>query len=535
MKNLLLALILFATSSFLAFADEGHHHEDLTPEQVGTVHFPVSCSPTVQKPFERGVALLHSFWYEEAQREFEDISRQDPKCAMAYWGVAMSLWHQLWNHPDETTIKNANQAIAKGEALKPKTPRERDYLAAIATVYHDSGKLDYQARATAYSEAMDRLHQKYPDDREAATFYALSLLASEPDSDKTYVNRKKAAAVLEPLFSSEPDHPGVAHYLIHSYDKPELAERGIPAARRYAKVAPAAPHALHMPSHIFARRGLWQDDIDSNLASIAATRKTAAMHMGGEGHQFHAIDFLVYAYLQSGRDEDAKKVIEEVKNMPQMKDMYGMGYDPHISSLVALEAAYPMETHRWADAAKLEPLDGAPLGDSAVSYWARGIGAARSGDVGAARKDLAKLEDIHTQLVEQKKKSVAESVDHDRQQVLAWITFAEGNHEQALSLLRPLAEKDDGVSEVSEQIPATEMLADMLLEMKRSDEALTQYEADLKLNPNRLDGLSGAARAAAMAGKVDKASQYQAELQKLCAGSQAERCQGDSSHSSPGQ
>jgi tetratricopeptide (TPR) repeat protein len=508
---------------------------DLTPQQLGTVHFPISCAAAVQKPFERGVALLHSFWYEEAQKEFEDISRQDPPCAMAYWGDAMSLWHQLWNHPDETTIRNANEALAKAEARKPHTQRERDYLAAIATFYRDSSKLDYQKRATAYSKAMERMHQRYPDDREAATFYALSLLASEPDDDKTYLNRKKAAAVLEPLFRAEPDHPGVAHYLIHSYDKPELAELGIPAARRYAKLAPAAPHALHMPSHIFARRGLWQDDIDSNLASIAATRKTAAMHMGGEGHQFHAIDFLVYAYLQSGRESEALKVIQEVKNMSPMKDMYGMGYDPHVSTLVALQAAYAMELHHWSDAAKLVPVEGASLKDDSVTYWARGIGAARSGDLARAHKDLAQIEDIHTKLVAEKKNSPAAAVDHDRQEVLAWIQHAEGKHDEAIGLLRTLAANDDGVSDASDQLPAAEMLADMLLDLKRAEDALTAYELDLKLNPNRLDGLAGAARAAEMAGKTQKASQYQAELQKLCAGSQAERCQGSTAHAAPGQ
>jgi tetratricopeptide (TPR) repeat protein len=259
------------------------------------------------------------------------------------------------------------------------------------------------------------------------------------------------------------------------------------------------------------------------------------MHMGGEGHQFHAIDFLVYAYLQLGRDADARKVIDEVKNMSQMKDMYGMGYDPHISSLVALEAAYPLELHRWTDAAKLQPIAGAALGDNSITYWARGIGAARSGDLANARKDLSQIEEIHKTLVAQKKKSFAERVDKDRQEVLAWIDYAEGKHDEAVKLLQSVAENEDGVSDVSDQIPATEMLADMLLELKRSDEALANYEADLKLNPNRLNGIAGAAQAAEMAGKAEKASHYEADLQRLCAGSQSERCQPGSSHAAPGQ
>jgi hypothetical protein len=298
MKRIALAFTAVVLFTVGALADEGHHHEDLTTAQLGTVHFPISCAAAVQKPFERGVALLHSFWYEEAEKEFEQIAKDDPQCAMAHWGIAMSIWHQLWNHPDEAIVKRGQAQVTKAKSLHAKTDRERGYLAAMDAFYRGK-KRDYQDRANTYSKAMETAFQRYPDDREAAAFYALSLLAAEPDNDTTFANRKQAAAVLEKLFAAEPDHPGVAHYLIHSYDKPQLAELGLPAARRYAKIAPAAPHALHMPSHIFARLGLWQDDIDSNLASIAATRKTAALHMGGEGHQFHAMDFLVYAYLQS--------------------------------------------------------------------------------------------------------------------------------------------------------------------------------------------------------------------------------------------
>ena len=516
-------------------ADQGTHHEELSPEQVGTVHFPVSCSPQVAQPFERAVALLHSFWYEEAQKEFEDVSRRDPQCAMAFWGIAMSLWHQLWNHPDASTSKNAAEDLQKAERLNPKTQRERDYIEAIALFYQEPDPNHYHERATRYADAMEQMYRKYPQDREAAAFYALSLLASEPDSDTSNVNRKKAAAILEKLFAVEPDHPGVAHYLIHSYDKPELAELGLAAARRYAKIAPAAPHALHMPSHIFARLGLWQDDIESNLASIAATRKTAAMHMGGEGHQFHAIDFLVYAYLQCGRDADAQRVIEDVKAMRQSHDMYGMGYDQHISTLVALEAAYALERHEWAEAAKLVPVKGAQLADNSITYWARGIGAARSGNVSQARKALAEIEAIHKKQSEPRQKPSADAVERDRDEVLAWIEHGEGKDKEAVELLRTLAEKEDGVSDVSDQIPASEMLADMLLEVQRPQEALSEYQADLKRNRNRLNGLHGAAQAAESAGRAAQASQYRAELLKLCSGSSAERCQLGSPHSAPGQ
>src|SRR5271165_3581349 len=279
MRKLIWILCVGAAISGAAVADEGHHHEELTPEQLGTVHFPVSCTPDAQKSFEKGVALLHSFWYEEAEKTFLDAQRQDPACAMAYWGQAMSLWHQLWDQPKAATINRGLAELNKADIAKAKTGRERDYIQALRAFYSNSKKEDHEARARAYSAAMEKVYQKYPDDHEAAAFYALSLLASEPDNDTTFANRKQAGAILEKLFAEEPNHPGIAHYLIHTYDKPQLAELGLPAARRYAQIAPFAPHEVHMPSHIFARVGLWQDDIDSNLASIAATRKTAAMHM----------------------------------------------------------------------------------------------------------------------------------------------------------------------------------------------------------------------------------------------------------------
>src|SRR5260221_13494857 len=318
MKRIAL-LVLSCLFTLSAFADDEkgdkdhHHNEDLTDTQLGTVHFPISCAESVKKRFARGVALLRSFWYEEAEKEFLDIAKDDPNCAMAHWGVAMSIWHQLWNDPDEKVITRGRDEVNAAKKLSAKdTPRENAYIAAAAAFYSDS-KSDHAARARAYSDAMKKVYESYPDDHEAAVFYALSLLASEPHHDETFANRKAAAAILEKFFATEPDHPGVAHYLIHSYDKPQLAQLGIPAARRYAQVAPAAPHALHMPSHIFARVGLWQDDINSNLASVAATPKTVAIHKGGEGHQLHAMDFLVYAYLQSGREADAAKVIDEIR------------------------------------------------------------------------------------------------------------------------------------------------------------------------------------------------------------------------------
>jgi tetratricopeptide (TPR) repeat protein len=501
--------------------DEGHHHEEITQEQLGTVHFPISCAPAEQKAFEKGVALLHSFWYPEARKAFQELEKQDPKCAMAYWGEAMSMWHQLWEHPSGDTIKQAQATLKKGDEAKPQTARERDYIAAIEKFY--SSDKDYYARADAYSDAMQKVYQKYPDDHEAAAFYALSLLAAEPENDTTFANRKKAGQVLQPLFDSEPNHPGVAHYLIHTYDKPQLAQLGLPAAQRYAKIAPAAPHALHMPSHIFARLGLWQEDIDSNLASIAATRKTAAMNMGGASHQFHAMDFLIYAYLQNGHDADAKKLIEEVQGMGSMKEMDDMG-DERTYTLVVGTARYPLELHRWADAASLKPLPDTTLRENSITYGARIVGAARSGNVAQAKKDLKELDNIHQKLLDNKRNEAAESVELERKASVAWIDFAEGKKDAAIAAMREAAAMEEARGDRSDAaLPAREMLADMLLEMKRPDEALVEYQADLKFYPNRFNGLYGAGQAAELAGKHSQAAEYYALLVKSCEGATSDR------------
>ncbi|MGA7473311.1 MAG: hypothetical protein WBW60_11325 [Candidatus Sulfotelmatobacter sp.] len=521
------ALFFFATFASTALADDEqtqHHHEDLTTTQLGTVTFPVSCAPDVQKPFERGVALLHSFWYEEAEKEFQQIAIDDPHCVMAHWGVAMSLWHQLWNNPDAKVIQRGLDEVHEAKTTDgPTTAREKAYIAAIATFYNNSKKLNHEARAKAYSDAMKKVYESYPDDHEAAAFYALSLLASEPHDDETFANRMQAAAVLENLFAIEPDHPGVAHYLIHAYDKPQLAQLGLPAARRYAQIAPAAPHALHMPSHIFARVGLWQDDINSNLASIAATRKTAAMHMGGEGHQFHAMDFLVYAYLQSGREADAQKVIDEVKAMPKMKSMYGDDFDPQTNALTKFPAIYDLELRHWSDAAVLQVVPGSLRGDQSITYWARAIGAARSGNLAQAHKDLEQIEAIRKEFVAEKKTEYAEAVGEDYQEAAAWVAHAEGKDEEAITGLRVLADKTDKLGDEPEGIPAREQLADMLLEAKRPQQALAEYQTDLRLNPNRFNGLYGAARAAEAAGKQADATEYYALLLKICDGSNSTR------------
>jgi hypothetical protein len=527
MKRLACLLLFVSLFTFGAFADDDHdhqHHEGLTETQLGTVHFPVSCAASVQKPFARGVALLHSFWYEEAEKEFVQIAKDDPHCAMAHWGVAMSIWHQLWNQPDAKVIARGLDEVNTARRLAEKaTPREKAYIAAIVAFYSDAEKLDHAARAKAYSDAMKKVYESYPDDHEAAAFYALSLLASEPHNDESFANRKQAAAILEKLFATEPDHPGVAHYLIHAYDKPQLAQLGIPAARRYAQVAPAAPHALHMPSHIFARVGLWQDDINSNLASVAATRKTAAMGMGGEGHQFHAMDFLFYAYLQSGREADARALMDEVKAMPEMHDMYGVGFDPHLATEAQFAVLYPLEMRDWATAASLTPVAVPGTAQDSTGYWAKAIGAAHLHQTEEVKKDVSAIEAIHQKFVSEKKKDFAEATENDLKQAQAWLAFAEGKYDDAVETLRPVADKEDALGDEPQGIPTREMIAEILLEAKRPQQALAEYQTDLKFNPNRFNGLYGAARAAEAAGKQSEASEYYALLLKDCAGSNSTR------------
>ena len=521
MRKLIWLLCLAAVFCGAALADEGHHDE-LTQEQLGTVRFSVSCTPEAQKTFGKGVALLHSFWYEEAEKTFLGVEKQDPKCAMAHWGVAISLWHQLWDQPNAATIQRASEELKKAEKThsKAETARERDYIAALQAFYSNSEKLDHGARARAYSAAMEKVYERYPDDHEAAAFYALSLIASEPDNDTTFANRKKAGAILEKLFALEPNHPGIAHYLIHTYDKPQLAELGLPAARRYAQIAPFSPHAVHMPSHIFARVGDWPDSIKSNLASIAATHHAAAMHMGGEGHQFHAMDFLIYAYLQIGREDEAAKVIDEVKSMPAMEMA---GRDMHAFAMSKFPAMYALELHRWTDAANLEVIANATPDDRAYTYWAKAIGAARSGDQAAAKKDLAEIETIHTDYVASHKTYMAEDTERLEQEASAWVLHGDGKDNDATAALRKVADHEDAVGAEQTSMPAREMLADMLIEMHHPEQALAEYEGDLKFNPNRFHGLYGAAHAAELAGQPSEATKYYALLVKTCDGSNSAR------------
>jgi hypothetical protein len=331
-------------SLFLSAAFAQHEHPAGRAERLGKVSFPVSCVPSVQQQFSSAVAMLHSFWYEKANETFSAVAEKDPTCGMAYWGIAMTYYHQVWSPPGPADLKAGSAFMEKAKQVGAKTQRERDYIAAIDAFYKDSDKIDHGTRALAYERAMEQLQTRYPDDHEAAIFHALALLATAPPTDKTYVNQKKAGAILEPLFVEEPEHPGIAHYLIHAYDYPPLAQGALDAARRYAKIAPDSPHALHMPSHIFTRLGLWQESIDSNLVSAASAKKN-----NSPGNELHAKDYLIYAYLQGAQDREAKGALESPPlgrpDDPQyMNWLYATGTSP---------ARYAVERHRWAEATAL--------------------------------------------------------------------------------------------------------------------------------------------------------------------------------------
>jgi hypothetical protein len=494
-----------------------HHHD--AGEQLGKVSFPISCSPASQKDFERGVALMHSFEYEQAQAQFTAITKSDPSCAMAHWGIAMSLFHQIWERPQPATLQQGHDEIVIAQKLGAKTDREQGYIAALAIFYADPASKDYLKRASAYSAAMGKLYAKYPNDTEAGAFYALSLLASEPPDDPTLANRKKAVAVLLPLFQRDPDHPGLAHYIIHSCDNPQMASTALPAARVYAGIASSSAHAVHMPSHIFARLGLWQEDIDANLKSVELieAQKSGAMYMGG--HELHALHFLLYAYLQTGQDVKAKQILEQAQQIiaAAPKDGEDTGMLEYYGFAQAhFPALYDLEMHHWADAMVLEPAAKAPAHMQTITYWAQTIGAARMGDVEAARRSAKKFDAAQDAVRKSKYAYMLEGKNLQRDEVQAWLAFAEKKNDEALSEMRQVADEQDKVGKAEVDIPAREMLADMLLESNQPEEALVEYEKSMKIDPNRFNELAGAARAAEMAHQPKKANFYYAKLLKNC-------------------
>jgi hypothetical protein len=471
--------------------------------QLGTVHFETSCKPEAQKLFDRGMLYQHSFWYRASQQAFGDALKADPECGIAYWGIALSL---LWNPHVPTPAKNlaeGAEAIAKGKGISAKTQRERDYLDALGAMYADYDKLDHRTRMQSYTKAMEQLAQRYPNDDEAQIYYALALNTSASPADKTYTNQLKGAAILEPIAIRQPQHPGVAHYLIHLYDYPPIAERGLEAARRYAKVAPASAHAQHMPSHIFTRVGYWQESIASNTES---SRVAKADH---EGHdQLHAMDYVVYAYLQLGQDKKAASVIDEMNAVTGFTETFIAG--PY--ALAASPARYAVERGDWKAAAAL-PVRPSPLPHvQAVTHFARALGAARSGDPEAAKIDIAKLAELRDKLRDARDAYWSEQVDIQRQVATAWQLYAEGKREDALNAMSAAADAEDKTEKhpvtPGVPIPARELYGVMLLESGNSSEALAAFEATLRKEPNRLGAYVGAAKAAEKSGESVKAREY---------------------------
>jgi tetratricopeptide (TPR) repeat protein len=497
--------------------EQEHAHHHAATEQLGKVSFPISCAPGLQKAFERGIAQLHSFEYEEAEQQFMQLAQKDPACAMAHWGIAMSLYHQIWERPPEPVLKRGEQEIEKAQKLGAKTERERDYIAALALFYADPAKNDYLTRAKSYSNAMGKLYQKYPTDIEAGAFYGLSLLAAEPPDDASLMTRKEAVAVLVPLFEQQPDHPGLAHYIIHASDTPQLAPRGLAAARAYAGIASSSAHAVHMPSHIFARLGLWQEDIEANLKSVALAKRSGEMYMGG--HELHAMHFLLYAYLQTGQDEAARQVVKQSKQIiaaaPKNDSDSGMlryyGF-----AAAHFPALYDLEMHDWNAASALLPPAPASPDMQRITWWARTIASARMGDLEATRSNAQQFDVAEEAMRQTKDAYILDGPDSSRGEVHAWLAFAGKQNDEALAQMRQVADTQDKTGKAEVDIPAREMLADMLLELNRPQEALVEYEKSMKIDPNRFNELAGAAQAAELTHQPGKANLYYAQLLKNC-------------------
>jgi tetratricopeptide repeat protein len=486
--------------------------------KLGAVHFETSCKPEAQKLFDRGMLYQHSFWYRASQKTFEEALKADPECAIAYWGIALSL---LWNPHSAPAAKNLAEgaaALAKAQSVGAKTERERDYLAALGAMYADYDKVDHRTRLLAYAKAMEALAARYPKDDEAQIHYALALNTSASPADKTYANQLKGAAILEEIAKRQPQHPGVAHYLIHLYDYPPIADKGIEAARRYAKIAPAAPHALHMPSHIFTRVGYWQESIDSNIASGRAAKEAGDFH-----EELHAMDYLVYAYLQLGQDKKAKDVIDEMNTTTGFTESalpgpYGRAASP---------ARYAVERGDWKAAAALD-VRPSPLPQvQAITYFVRAVGAARSGDPAAAKADIAKLAELQDKLSQAKDAYWSGQVDVQRQIATAWVLYAEGKRDEALSAMSAAADAEDKTEKhpVTPGVPkpARELYGEMLLESGMAKEALAAFEATLKKEPNRLGATVDAARAAEKAGDSAKAREYYEKVVAIAGGADKTR------------
>ncbi len=477
-----------------ALADEPHAHP--APERLGTVHFESSC-PAVQADLERSMALLHSFAYDSAAQAFRAVAARDPKCALAHWGVAMSLYHQLWSPPDAAALKLGRKEVRRARHAGTPSARERGLIEAAGSYYSDLLPAHHAARAAAYSQAMAALAARFPADDEVQILYALSLLGTARPTDRSHANQKRAAAILEPIYARQPQHPGVAHYLIHAYDSSELAERGLAAARAYGDIAPSAPHALHMPSHIFTRLGLWEDSIRANEAA-----RRAAHAQGDTGEELHAMDYLTYAYLQDGRVADAERIVGELHAMaPLLGGDFKVGY-----AATAMPVRLAVETRRWADAAAVEPLPGAAPQIAALAHWARALGHAQTGHPDLADQDIAQLDACAAEARGNGDAYWAAQIVVLSQEAHAWRVRVAGSPEEALSLLRAAADAEDALEKLpvtpGPVVPAREQLGRLLLELGRPAEALVELKQALIDAPGRRAAREAASAAAMQAAQV---------------------------------
>jgi hypothetical protein len=521
-----MARIKFITAILLTFAAARgmtQEHQHGNGEKLGAVHFATSCNEVAQKEFNRAVALLHSFQFSRAIEGFNAVLGEDPTCAIAYWGIALSDW----SNPFAPGIKDNGQSqlgresAERGKSLGAKTERERAYLAAVSKLYSNFESTPQRARLLAYRDAMENVAMKYPEDHEAQIFYALALSASADPTDKTYAGRLKAGAILEKLFEEEPTHPGLAHYIIHTYDVPALARQALVAARRYAEIAPDAPHALHMPSHTFTRMGYWQESIDSNVAAAAAARREAQT-----AEELHASDYEMYAYLQTGQDEAAGRIVNSLPEIASRFDpnalLSGAG-GPSVGyfALAAIPARYALERQDWQQAAQLALRETPFPYTDAMTWFARGLGAARLAQVAAANESATALQQIRERLLKANEHYWSQQVEIQQLAVSAWAALAAGKKKNALRQMNSAAAMEDATEKSAVTpgplAPARELLGEMLLELNEPTHALEQFEATLKKEPRRFRALYGAAHAAQLIGSRDTSQRYFRELLKVCA------------------
>ena len=491
--------------------------QDDADQKLGKVHFATSCNETAQRRFDRAMRYQHSFWYAESKEIYQEAIKADPACGIAYWGIALSLLGNPHGAVPAPNLPLGLAAIEKAKAVGARTERERDYIDAISVMYVDYGKIPHQARVQSYLKKMEALAAKYPDDDEAQIFYAITLNVAASPSDKTYANQLKGAAILEPIWRRQPRHPGVAHYLIHLYDYPAIAAKGLPAALRYSTIAPNSPHAQHMPSHIFTRVGYWKESIAANLASVQTAKAN-----GEGGEQLHGQDYLVYAYLQLAQDASARRVIGEIEAASSDPNSFGGAF-----SQAAAPARYMVERGDWKSAANLEVKPSKFPQVMAISHFARALGAARSGDPSAARADLARLADIRDALREAKSDYWAGQADVEAQVANAWVLYAEGKYDDALKAMSAAADAEDRTEKApvtpGPLAPARELYGFMLLDRGMASEALAAFEASQAKEPNRFNGYAGAAKAAQALGEVAKAKANYEKLLALAAGSDSDR------------